>query len=462
MPATALCLLATLALGQAVQPPSTLAITSPRVLVFSKTAAFRHDSIPTGIETLRKMASEKNFTVEATEDAAQFNDKNLQKFDVVVFLSTTGDVLDDAQQSAMERFIRRGGGYAGIHAAADTEYGWAWYGQLAGGYFKRHPQIQKADVHVEDRAHPSSAFLPGIWTRTDEWYCYRTSPRPNVQVLASLDEKSYKGGTMGDDHPIAWCHPFDGGRAWYTGMGHTKESYAEPLFQEHVYQGILWAANAKPAAGFTPLMDFTKDWGAPKGWSVAGDARLDGANPGRIMIPQDSGAAVFASLEGRGAGLVSKRSFADAQVHVEFLVPKNGNSGVYLQGRYEIQILDSHGVPDKDLQSSMCGSVYERWKDDKGYEGVPPKVNAARPAGQWQSFDILFRAPRFRAGKKVENARFLEVRLNGVLVQKGVQVTGPTRAAMFEDEKPLGPIFLQGDHGPIAYRNLSVKPLKLR
>ena len=160
--------------------------------------------------------------------------------------------------------------------------------------------------------------------------------------------------------------------------------------------------------------------------------------------------------------LASKEDFGDVQLHVEFRVPKNGNSGVYLMGRYEIQILDSFGVPNKDLLSSMCGSVYERWKDNKGYEGHPPLVNAAKPAGDWQSFDIEFRAPRFSDGKKVQNAAFLGVKLNGVVVQRRVEVTGPTRAAMFEDEKPTGPIVLQGDHGPIAFRNIRVKKLSLK
>lgn len=159
--------------------------------------------------------------------------------------------------------------------------------------------------------------------------------------------------------------------------------------------------------------------------------------------------------------LLSKDSFADVELNVEFRVPKGGNSGVYLMGRYEIQILDSHGVPDKDLESSMCGSIYERWENDRGFEGRPPLTNAAKPAGEWQRFQIKFRAPRFRDGRKVEDALFVEVKLNGILVQKMQKVTGPTRASWFNDEQPQGPIMLQGDHGPIAYRNIWVKKVNL-
>lgn len=158
--------------------------------------------------------------------------------------------------------------------------------------------------------------------------------------------------------------------------------------------------------------------------------------------------------------LFTKEEYADAHVHAEFKIPKGSNSGVYVQGRYEIQILDSTGKAKKDLLSSDCGGVYERWKDDKGYEGVAPMVNAFRGHDTWNTYDIVFRAPRFDAsGKKVENARFVEVRLNGILIQQNVPVTGPTRAAFFEDEKPTGPVVFQADHGPVAYRNVWVRKL---
>nr|WP_211239716.1 ThuA domain-containing protein [Jiangella gansuensis] len=219
------------------------------VLVFSKTAGFRHDSIPAGIAAIEQLGAEHDFDVTATEDAAAFTDENLAQYDVVVWLSTTGDVLNGDQQAAFERYIQAGGGYAGIHSASDTEYDWPWYGELVGAYFASHPANQTATVKVEDPAHPSTDHLDPLWTRYDEWYNYRSNPRGDVHVLTSLDESSYSpgGGAMGHDHPITWCQDYDGGRSWYTGLGHTQESYSEPEFLELVLGGLETAAGVTPA-----------------------------------------------------------------------------------------------------------------------------------------------------------------------------------------------------------------------
>ncbi len=221
----------------------------PRVLVFSRTTGFRHLSIPDGIGAIRELGTGR-WCVDATEDPSVFTADNLRKYRAVVFLSTTGNVLDDAQQKAFEDYFRAGNGWVGIHAAADTEYEWPWYGKLVGAWFKGHPRNQQATVNVEDRTHRSTAMLPAEWKRLDEWYSFRTNPRSDVRVLASLDEKSYdpEKVPMGD-HPIAWYHEFDGGRAWYTALGHTKESYSEKLFLEHVREGIEWAAGIPAKAG---------------------------------------------------------------------------------------------------------------------------------------------------------------------------------------------------------------------
>ncbi|MBK7405330.1 MAG: ThuA domain-containing protein [Phycisphaerales bacterium] len=216
-----------------------------RVLVYSRTAGFRHDSIPDGIAAITSLGDANGFKVDSTEDPEQFTDENLDQYSVVVFLSTTGDVLGDDQEKAFERFIAKGRGYVGIHAAADTEYDWPWYGELVGGYFKSHPAIQPADVRVEDHNHPATKHLPDIWHRVDEWYNYRQNPRGQVHVLLDLDESTYQNGAMGDDHPIAWYHEFGGGRAFYTGCGHTKESYTEPEFVQHMLGAILWAAGVE-------------------------------------------------------------------------------------------------------------------------------------------------------------------------------------------------------------------------
>ncbi|WP_225566931.1 ThuA domain-containing protein [Isoptericola luteus] len=215
-------------------------------LVFSKTAAFRHDSIPAGVAAIEQLGADHGFAVTATEDASVFTDEGLAGYEVVVFLSTTGDVLDAAQQAAFERYVQGGGGYAGIHAASDTEYDWPWYGELVGAYFDSHPQNQDATVKVEDGVHGSTAHLPQRWERFDEWYNFRSDPRDTVHVLASLDETTYDagGGAMGAEHPTAWCQVYDGGRSWYTGGGHTAESYTEPEFLDHLLGGIMTAAGA--------------------------------------------------------------------------------------------------------------------------------------------------------------------------------------------------------------------------
>ncbi|MCW2876696.1 MAG: hypothetical protein JWQ95_796 [Sphaerisporangium sp.] len=234
--------------GAAAAVPSASAADPPfAALVFSKTAGFRHASIPAGIAAIKQLGQEHGFTVDATEDGAAFTEANLAKYGVVVFLSTTGDVLDAAQQTAFEHYIEGGGGFVGVHAAADTEYDWPWYGKLVGAYFKQHPAPQDAVVKVEDPAHPSTAGLPTRWARNDEWYDFRTDPRGSVHVLTSMDETSYTGGTMGADHPNSWCQNYDGGRAWYTALGHTDASYVEPNFLKMLLGGLQTAAGVVPA-----------------------------------------------------------------------------------------------------------------------------------------------------------------------------------------------------------------------
>lgn len=213
-----------------------------RVLIFTRTAGFRHDSIPAGIECLRSLGPQSGYTAVASEDPELFTDDGLAAFRVVVFLNTTGDVLTDAQQAAFERFIQRGRGFVGIHAASDTEYDWPWYGQLVGAYFKGHPHVQPAEIQVVSTDHPATHHLAARWTRTDEWYDFREPPPPTVRRLLMIDETTYEGGMMGEDHPVAWCHEFDGGRAIYTAGGHTSEAFAEPDFKTHLAGCIRWAA----------------------------------------------------------------------------------------------------------------------------------------------------------------------------------------------------------------------------
>jgi type 1 glutamine amidotransferase len=224
------------------------------VLVFTETAGFRHGSIPDAIAAVQQLGAQNGFDVAQTEDPGAFTDANLSQYQAVIFLLTTGDVLDADQQAAFERYIEAGNGWVGVHSAADTGYDWPWYGQLMGAYFQDHPDIQTATIHVAGHDHPSTLGLPDDWVRTDEWYNFQTNPRDNgVTVLATLDESTYMGGTMGDDHPIMWYHEFDGGRAWYTAGGHTSESYYEPLFVQSLLGGIEYAMGNRLFLTATPV-----------------------------------------------------------------------------------------------------------------------------------------------------------------------------------------------------------------
>ena len=209
-----------------------------RILVFTRTTGWRHDSIPAAVATLRELGAQAGLQVDHGEAASAFSDANLSRYRAVVFASTTGDVLDTAQQAAFERYVRGGGGFLGVHAAADTEYDWPWYGTLVGAWFLGHPPgLQTARVRFEG----DQARVANDWRVTDELYDYRRNPRRDVQVLATVDERDYAGGTMGADHPIAWCHGSQGGRAWYTGLGHDAKLYADATFRTHLLRGLRYA-----------------------------------------------------------------------------------------------------------------------------------------------------------------------------------------------------------------------------
>jgi len=216
-----------------------------RVLAFSRTVEYRHESIAAAHAALSGIAAERGFELQASEDVTSISDAVLGEQDVVVFLSTSGDALDADAENALARFVRGGGGFVGVHAASDTEYEFPFYGGLVGAYFNAHPAIQQATLIVEDALHPATMHLEATWVRTDEWYAFRENPRPNVRVLLRIDETSYDPGTgaMGDDHPVAWAHEYEGGRSFYTALGHTAESYSEPAFLEHLAGGIAWAGH---------------------------------------------------------------------------------------------------------------------------------------------------------------------------------------------------------------------------
>ncbi|RAO51790.1 hypothetical protein LUPAC06_06475 [Micromonospora saelicesensis] len=402
-----------------------------KVLVFSKTAGFRHSSIPNGITAIQQLGAANGFTVTATEDAATFTTANLAQYQAVVFLSTTGDVLNAGQQGAFEAYVAAGGGFVGVHAAADTEYDWQWYGGLVGGYFASHPATQQATVRVEDRANASTAHLPSTWTRTDEWYNYRTNPRSTVKVLANLDESSYTGGSMGGDHPITWCHSYGGGRSWYTGLGHTEQSYADPNFTRMLLGGIQVAAGAvaadcRPEPGYTPLFDGTQ---ASLGqWRQAG--------PGGFTLADGT----LTSNGGMGLLWYPVRTFANYSLKVDWMMPGDDNGGVFIgfpdpQGDpwapvaagHEIQIDATDGDPTR-----TTGSVYSFQAPNQA-----ARAAALNPPGSWNTYEIGVHGQR------------VEIWLNGVKINDYVS----SRAIA------NGYIGLQNDGAgmDINYRNVRIR-----
>ncbi|WP_282703442.1 ThuA domain-containing protein [Streptomyces sp. CC219B] len=400
------------------------------VLVFSKTAGFRHDSIPAGIQAVRDLGAANNFTVTATEDSNHFTTANLSRYEAVIFLNTTGDVLNDTQQSAFQSYIGSGGGYVGVHSAADTEYNWPFYGELVGAYFASHPAIQQANIKVEGRAHAATAHLPQTWTRTDEWYNFRTNPRTTARVLTTLDESSYSGGSMGADHPHTWCKTHAGGRSFYTGGGHSQASYAEPAFRAHLLGGIRYAAgrtkaDCRPETGYTTLYN-----GSTTGWSQAGPGGFTNAD------------ATLTSYGGLGMLWYSARQFTNYSLKLDWKMPGDDNSGVIvgfppssdpqsaLDKGYEVQI-DATDAPDR-----TTGSIYAVKAPDTAARDA-----ALNPPGEWNTFELL-----------VEGQR-LQVWLNGVKINDFTD-TDPARSL-------AGHVGIQ-NHGTgddVSFRNIRIKEL---
>ncbi|MEU3220993.1 ThuA domain-containing protein [Streptomyces sp. NPDC006971] len=403
-----------------------------RVLVFSKTAGYRHDAIPDGVAALRQLGEDSGITVDATEEARQFTTANLARYDAVVFLSTTGDVLGADQQKAFENYVATGGGYMGVHAAADTEYDWPFYGGLVGAYFSSHPAIQPATVRVEDHEHPATAHLDDEWNRTDEWYNYRTNPRGRARILATLDETTYTGGTMKGDHPITWCQTYQGGRSFYTGLGHTKESYAEPAFRRLLLGGLRYAsgqvkADCKPDTGYRTIFNGrTLD-----GWKQAGPGGFDVVD-GELRSVGGMGLLTYRAKElGAYSLKLDWRMSGDDNSGIFVGFPESDDPWSAVNNGYEIQI-DATDAPDR-----TTGSVYTfKAPNTKARDRV------LRPPGQWNSYEI-----------KVLGER-LQVFLNGVKINDFTN-TDPARSLK------SGYIGIQ-NHGAddhVSFRDIKLKEL---
>ena len=352
-----------------------------KVLVFSKTAGFRHSSIPNGIAAIQQLGAQNGFTVTATEDAAQFTTANLAQFQAVVFLSTTGDVLNATQQSAFQSYIASGKGYVGVHAAADTEYSWPFYGNLVGAWFSSHPAIQQATIRVEDRSNGMTSHLPADWSRSDEWYNYRTNPRANVRVLMRLDETTYSGGSMGD-HPISWCQQYGGGRSFYTGLGHTEASYTESNFTRMLLGAIQWAGGATTAT-CTPQSNPVTG----TSWRARANNRFVTTSGGSLVA--SAAAASTASerfdIVDLGGGNVAFRSKANGQ----YVCADNAGNNPLVANRASVGPWETF-----TRVNNSDGSVSFRAQANGRYvvaeNGGAAALIANRTAiGAWEKFDLL-------------------------------------------------------------------------
>lgn len=295
-----------------------------RVLVFSKTKGWKHSSIPFGVAAIRQLGSQNGFVADTTTNAAWFTDDSLTHYAAVIFNNTTGNVLNGEQQAAFERYIQAGGGYVGIHAAADTEYDWPWYARLMGAHFASHPHnpnVRQATIDVVDKNHPATAMLPDRWTRTDEWYNYR-SFFSGLTVLASLDESTYEGGTNGGSHPISWYHAFDGGRAFYTGSGHTDESFSDPTYLAHLLGGIRYAMGDN-----TPL-DYRKAYATvtPEQNRFVKTVLVNDLNTPMELAVAPDGRVFYTELYGR-LSVYDPRTGRQALVHA-FPITNMGGTGL--------------------------------------------------------------------------------------------------------------------------------------
>jgi len=427
-----------------------------RVLFLTHSAGFVHSvvkrpepDVPAYAEERLIEAAGDGFEITATQDCAAITPENLARYDAVAFYTTGELPISAANRAALMDWIRRGGAFAGVHCATDTLYEYEPYQTLIGGAFDGHPWHEEVRVRVEDRGHPSTEHLGQGFTITDEIYQFRNFARHPLHVLLGLDPDSVEiglGRRADGDYAVSWCRDWGRGRVFYTSLGHREEVWDDARFTRHLLAGMRWAVAGpywsppppEAALALTPGGDLSAWRGR------------DGGDCG--WTPLEGGAVEVAP--GTGDAL-TRAEFGDCLLHVEFMPPDSppeaqgqgrGNSGVYLQGRYEVQVLDSFGV---EPGLGDCGAIYGK---------KIPDVDACRPPGTWQSYDIFFRAPRFDdAGAKSESAR-MTVWHNGMRIHADVEVDGPTTAALSADEVARGPLLLQ-DHGqPVRYRNVWIVP----
>lgn len=402
------------------------------------------------------------------DDSELFEDISNWPYEVIVLYNMSQRISEMRRQHFIQ-LLDRGVGLVVLHHAVAAFQEWPEYPKIIGcQYFfeekvvdgvKHPPSGYQHDldftVTIADPAHPVTQGLKDFPIKDETYHTYVFDP--NVHVLLTTNHPK-------SDRILGHVKTYGNANVCYIQPGHGPDIFGLPAYQQLMAQAIRWAAKREAAA--ETVIDF-KDLSAfrePTGeWTLVGDVSSDPNDEKKLAFAPGAGAALNGP-NGKTAHLVTQAEFGDVEAHIEFMVPKGSNSGVYFQGRYEIQILDSWGV--EQLKHGDCGGIYQRWHEEpglqdseRGYEGRAPRVNASKKPGEWQTFDVVFRAPRFDdAGKKIADAVFVSVKHNGVMVHENQPVTGPTRAAMFNDEKPVGPIMFQGDHGPVAYRNIRIRP----
>jgi len=419
-----------------------------RVLVVTVTKGFRHSSIPMAEKVLGELAAKGGFTVDYVrtgEDMAKkMTGAALKNYDAAIFASTTGD-LPLPDKDAFLRWIASGRGFVGIHAATDTFRGHKPldpFIRMLGGEFKSHgPQVE-VEVINQDPRHPACKKYPPAFPIFDEIYLMNEFQRSRVHGLLTLDKHPNTGAP--GDYPIAWCRMHGQGRVFYTSLGHREEVWENLDYQQHLLGGIRWAIRlergtavpqspagrpsfAEAGQGFRPLFNGVN----LAGWKLRNPAGGQSWSAQNGMLVNEVGE------KEPGNDLVTVDSFRDFTFRCEFMIPTNGNSGVYLRGRHEIQILDDFGKGKPDLGGN--GALYNL---------AAPSKFASRKPGQWQQIEATIKGNR------------VTVILNGVKVLDNVVADRPTGGELDANVNNPGPILLQGDHGPVAFRNLRIKSLK--
>ena len=441
--AAALTVVTALAIARSAPPAKAFSIFTkrPNLLVVTITKEFRHGSIAIGEKVVSELADKSHaFTVDFVrtdaEMAAKMSADGLRNYDGVFFLNTTG-VLPLPDKQAFLDWIKSGKGFIGTHSATDTLHGGPGvdpYIEMIGGQFIGHT-VAPVVCNVDDAQHPATKHLGKTYAVTDEIYFMKEFSRDKVHMLLSLD-KQPGSGTPGY-YPIAWTKQYGQGRVFYTALGHEDAVWASEPFQRHLLGGIKWAlemeaspgyvlATNEVAEGFRPLFD---------GVSLAG-WKLRHADGKQSWSAQNGLLVNDVKAHGDGTDLVSIEKFRDFTVRYEYKIPKDSNSGFYLRGRHEIQILDDYDVGKPTKGGN--GAIYNTW---------PVAKFVSRKPGEWQTVEATIQGNR------------VTVILNGVKVHDNVLVDKPTGGELDANVNEPGPILLQADHGAVTFRNLRIKTL---